>query len=89
MIDWKHARSVRFSNERPPGWPDGVFAISLEGVTLLGVHEQTNKLYWDGREIVTRHIVQLGTLANWLAVFSTIGIFGNFALNLGHTLKWW
>jgi hypothetical protein len=43
----------------------------------------------DGREIVTRQIVGLAPLGNFLAIISAIGIFGNFALNLGHTFKWW
>jgi len=89
MIDWQHARSVRFNKQRPPDWPDGVYGISLEGVTLLGVHEQTNKLYWDGKEIVTRHILGFAPFGTFLAVISAIGIFGNFALNFGHTFNWW
>nr|UXE45846.1 hypothetical protein Hi04_10k_c5342_00026 [uncultured bacterium] len=89
MIDWEQVRNVRFRKERPADWPKGVFAISMEGVTLLGVHEQSNKLYWDGNEIVTRHILALPPLGSFLAVISAIGIFGNFLINCGNTFHWW
>ena len=56
-MDWVQIRSARFSKERPNEWPEGVFAISLAGVNLLGVHQQSGKLYWDGKEIVTRRTI--------------------------------
>lgn len=53
-IDWEKVRKYRHVREAsPPEWPAGVKAISLNGVTLLGVHESTGELYWDGRALVT------------------------------------
>jgi hypothetical protein len=39
-INWDHIRKVSFSKEKPPSdWPAGVAAISIEGVSLLGIHQ--------------------------------------------------
>ncbi|MET3579982.1 hypothetical protein ABID19_003013 [Mesorhizobium robiniae] len=55
MTDWDHIRKFRYTKDAPPQeWPEGVRAISLEGITLLGVNPRTNKLYWDGQELATR-----------------------------------
>src|SRR5581483_4225656 len=70
MTDWAYIRSVRFSTERPADWPDGVYAVSMKGVALLGVHEQSGKLYWDGKEVVTRGAIRLGTFERWVASFA-------------------
>jgi hypothetical protein len=44
--DWEIVRKHRLSTGRPPEWPEGVFAISMKGAALLGIHEKTGKLYW-------------------------------------------
>jgi hypothetical protein len=49
-----------------------VRGISLVGVSLLVVHEKTGKLYWDGKEIVTRSIFKLDTFERWLATIRPI-----------------
>ena len=68
--DFANIRTKIFDkNSRPAEWPDGVFAVSLDGLSLLGAHEKTNRLYWDGREIVTRSIIRLGKIETWLATF--------------------
>ena len=36
-------------DHRPDDWPEGVNGISLNGLSLLGKHERTGKLYWDGK----------------------------------------
>ena len=38
------------------------------GVSLLGIDPATNKLYWDGKEVVVRDRVRLGGWANFLAI---------------------
>ena len=83
MTDWAHIRSIRFSTERPSEWPDGVFAISMEGATLLGVHEKSGKLYWDGKEVVTRSLIRFGTFERWAAGFAATGTFGTFVMHVG------
>ena len=60
MTDWTHIRNVRFTKDPPPEWPAGVSGISTEGRALLGVHEQSGKLYWDGKELVMRSLLSLG-----------------------------
>ena len=58
--DWSVIRKYRLSTERPPEWPEGVFGVSVKGIGLLGIHEKSGKLYWDGKEVVTRSSVGLG-----------------------------
>jgi ABC transporter substrate binding protein len=58
---WDEIRAFRYSTVAPPpGWPDNVRPISIDGVTLFGIDPATNKLYWDGREIVVRDRLRLG-----------------------------
>jgi hypothetical protein len=51
------------------------------GLGLLGIHEKTDKLYWDGKEIVVRSAFRLGTFERWIASIAAVGTFGNFAFN--------
>jgi hypothetical protein len=88
-MDWAEIRKNRLSKERPDEWPDGVYGISMSGAGLLGVHEKTNKLYWDGKEIVTRNIVRLGTVELWFAGIATASTFGIFVLGVGRVAGWW
>ncbi|MET4492580.1 hypothetical protein ABIA94_008183 [Bradyrhizobium sp. LA7.1] len=43
-VDWEVVRKHRLSNERPPEWPKDVYAISVKGSALLGIHEISGKL---------------------------------------------
>jgi hypothetical protein len=73
---WDEIRAFRYSTVAPPpGWPDNVRPISIDGVTLFGIDPATNKLYWDGREIVVRDRLRLGGWANFLAILVAIGTF--------------
>jgi len=86
---WQEIRAVRYSPMTPPPeWPDGVRPISIEGVSLFGINPETNKLYWDGKEVVVRDRVRLGNLERILAVFVAIGTFGAFIVELGNALNW-
>ena len=52
-IDWDRIRKNFVAQvPPPPGWPKSVRPISTEGVSLHGIDPATNKLYWDGKEIV-------------------------------------
>ena len=42
--------------------------LTAGGVSLLGIDPATNKLYWDGKEVVVRDRVRLGGWANFLAI---------------------
>ncbi|ESY15180.1 hypothetical protein [Mesorhizobium sp. LNJC394B00] len=54
MIDWEQIRKHRHVKEQSPSeWPQGVQAISSSGLTLLGIHEKSGELYWDGQQVVT------------------------------------
>ena len=88
-MDWNKIRTNRLSKERPESWPEGVYGISLEGVSMIGVHEKSNKLYWDGKEIVTRSIVRLGKIEIWFAGIATASTLGMFVLGLGKAFCWW
>jgi hypothetical protein len=85
--DWASIRAHKLANERPEGWPEGVRAISLEGLRLFGIDERTGKLYWDGEEIVTK--VGLKTFERALALIATVSGFGIFVLQLGKAASWW
>ncbi|MEP0942743.1 MAG: hypothetical protein ABJH20_13650 [Rhizobiaceae bacterium] len=87
--DWNRIRQDRLSDHRPDGWPEGVNGISLNGLSLLGIHERTGKLYWDGKEIVTKRIVRLRGWEVVLAIVATVSAAGMFALDLARTLNWW
>lgn len=51
-MDWDRIRRFSKCGERPPEWPAGVEAISLKGVSLLGIDSE-NHLYWDGKMLAT------------------------------------
>jgi hypothetical protein len=88
--NWNDIRAVRYSPlAPPPEWPSDVRPISMEGISLLGIDPATNKLYWDGREIVVRDRLRLGGWANFLAILVAIGAFGSFIVELGNALNWW
>ena len=86
--NWEEIRRLS-SGERCDEWPEGVYAITIRRMSLLGVHEKRNKLYWDGQEIVTKQVVSLRWFELTLATLATIGTFGYFLLELGKTLCWW
>jgi hypothetical protein len=88
-VDWVHIRKYRLSKERPADWPEGIFAISLEGLALLGIDEKSGRLFWDGKEVVTRSAVRLGTFERWLASAAALGTFGTFLVDLGKAKGWW
>jgi len=76
-IDWKMIRENRFSDDPPDVWPAGVRPISMKGIALLGIHERTGKLYWDGEELATsiglkRYERILATIGAACAVLTTI-----------------
>jgi hypothetical protein len=87
--DWSLVRKYRLSPDRPPEWPEGVYGVSMKGVSLLGIHEKSGKLFWDGKEVVTRRSIRLGTFERWVAGFAATGTFGTFIVNLGRAIGWW
>ncbi|WP_461220703.1 hypothetical protein [Methylobacterium sp. CM6247] len=87
--DWARIRGVALLNERPKAWPKDVSAISLEGLALLGVHERTMQLYWDGSQVVVRNKVRLGTYERWIATIAALGTLGNFLVQAGRAAGWW
>jgi hypothetical protein len=85
---WAKQRTYRFSTETPPeSWPKGVRPISTNGLSLLGVHESSGLLFWDGREIVTRF--SFGWLPLTIAGIAAAGTFGQFILKIGEIRGWW
>lgn len=87
--DWDLIRRYRLSEERPPEWPEGVYGVSMKGIGLLGIHEKSGKLYWDGREVITRSAIRLGTFERWVASLAAAGTFGTFLVNAGRALGFW
>jgi hypothetical protein len=77
------------SNERPDHWPPGVYQLSIDGMSLMGVHEDTGQLYWEGKEIVTKRVVSLRWYELTLLTLVAVGTIGYFFIELGRVLKWW
>ena len=71
------------------GRPAGVETISIEGLDRFGIDPKTNQLYWDGRQVVTRSLVLIGTYERWVAAFAATGTFGTFVINVGRSCGWW
>ena len=88
-MNWDEIRRLRTSGERADEWPEGVYAINFDTLSLIGVHENDDKLYWDGKEIVTRSVVRLGTKELWLAAIASFSTLGMFFLAFGRTIGWW
>jgi hypothetical protein len=88
MSDWDEIRRNKMSDVSPSEWPKGVRAISTKGLALLGIHERTDSLYWDGKEIVIRKI-RLGTFERWIGSIAAAGTFGTFLINIGRANGWW
>ena len=86
---WARIRRFSRSKQRAPEWPDGVDGISSEGLSLLGIHEKTDALYWDGKQVVVRSSIRLGTFERWIAAIATLGTFGTFIVEVGRSAKWW
>jgi hypothetical protein len=83
MIDWAHIRAHRISTEPvPTDWPEGIRAISVEGLSLFGIKETTGQLYWDGKQIRTRRIIRFGKPERWIAGFAAFGTCGTFLVML-------
>jgi len=81
MADWKNIRAQKIPTERPDDWPQGVRAITQQGLALFGINEATSQLYWDGSQVRTRNLLRLGTPERWIAGFVAAGAFGTFAVN--------
>lgn len=91
-VDWERIKANRFAKDAPPkgwGWPKDVRPISIDGVTMLGIKPDTNKLYWDGKEIVVRDAVRLEWPERLFTFLIAVGTFGFFILEVGKVLKWW
>jgi hypothetical protein len=87
--NWDQIRRTKFSKESPPGWPENVSGISMNGLNLLGIHTETGRLYWDGHEVLTRTKFSLATPERVLAFFAAAGTFGTFLVNVGRSAGWW
>lgn len=89
MTDWNEIRKYKLSDIRPDDWPDGVRAISMKGLGLFGIHQHSGRLFFDGKEVLTRNKVRLGTFERWIASFAALGTFGNFIVGVGRAAGWW
>lgn len=87
--EWEHLRRIAFSRIRPSDWPDGVRSISVEGTGLLGVHDKTGELYWDGKPVALRRPIRLGTFERWAVVIAALGTVGTFIVEVGRSAGFW
>lgn len=88
-VDWTQIRARKHSLAAPPDWPPNVRAISLEGLSLLGIHEETGRLYWDGHEVITRTKIRLGTVELWIAITATAATVVSVIVEIGRSAGWW
>jgi hypothetical protein len=89
-VDWEKHRRFKFTQDDPPShWPKGVRGISTNGLNLLGIHEKTGEIYWDGKEILVKRPFELGTVERWIAGLAALATFGVFILELGRTVWGW
>jgi hypothetical protein len=72
----------------PPTWPSGVRPISQEGLALLGIDPATDRLFWDGKQVVVRSRVRLTWWQDFLAALAAFGMFGTFLVEASQT-DWW
>jgi hypothetical protein len=88
---WDDIRAFRYSTmDPPPDWPSGVRPISVEAIALLGIDPASNKLYWDGKELLVRdRTVHLGKIELAIAFMAGVGMLGTFILQLGELAGWW
>ena len=85
-MDWADKHKEWISQERYPGWPEGVRTISITGLDFLGVHEPTGSLYWDGQPIKIKRRLDLRWYEVLLAVLAAVGTFGTFLVELWRAL---
>jgi hypothetical protein len=86
---WDDIRANRYSMmDPPPTWPSDVRPLSLEGLGLIGIDPATNKLFWDGKEVVLRSRVRLSWWQGFLAALVAFGTFGTFVVEASQT-DWW
>lgn len=67
-----------------PEWPAGVKTI--EGVALLGIHQSTGELYWDGQALVTEK--RLANFERGMALVVTIATVVLACIEIGRAAGW-
>ena len=87
--EFEYMRRLAFADLRPSDWPPDVRMMSGLGVGLLGVHEKTGELYWDGKPVAIRPPVRLGTFERWAAALATMGTVGTFIVEVGRSAGFW
>lgn len=87
--DWEKARKLMFSPECPPGWPKEIRAISMDGLSFLGVHKETGELYWDGHKVVVQKPITLGGFERVLASLAAVSALGLLIVEVGRSAGWW
>jgi hypothetical protein len=86
---WDDIRAIRFSKtDPPPDWPFGVRPISQDGLGLFDIVPASNKLFWDGREVVLRNRIRLSWRQGFLATVAAFGTFGTFLVEASQA-GWW
>jgi len=59
----QRAHHAQSNESTPPGWPNGVRPISLDGLAHIGVGPDGD-LHWDGKPVVVRKGITLTTFQN-------------------------
>ena len=88
-VDWNALKAKKLTTAAPPDWPEGVYAVSLEGLSLFGIHHKTGQLYFDGHEVVTRTKIRLGSFELWLAAIATASTVVGAIIEVGRSAGWW
>lgn len=83
-VNWAQMREKRFANDvvppRPDDWPATVNAVSIDGMSLFGIDQKTDELFWDGKRLITekrfsdyeRRLAMIGLLIAGIGVAATV-----------------
>jgi hypothetical protein len=87
---WATSRRYRYSDmQAPSDWPKDVRPISMKGAGLLGIDPDTNKLYWDGKEVAMKSVTSLATPERVLAGLGLLIALGGLIVSAGDSFEWW
>ena len=75
-LDWDEIRRSAFADCYTPNhWPKDVKPISSNGTALLGVSEDSERLYWDGKLLQIKRRLSLTRFQTLIAFAGALGAF--------------
>jgi len=75
--------------ETPDHWPRNIRVLPLNDFGKLGLDPKTNELYWDGKALVTKNLINLGNKELKLAYFVAFITAVATVWPIGVAYGWW